>query len=97
MRFAKSALAIATDCIEKDTNLPGAASLLALRSALLEVLLEGLALGDGALLAEGVVLSGNGGGVLGVGLGGATPGGIVGHVTGILGRALGEEGGHAAL
>jgi hypothetical protein len=32
-----------------------------------------------------------------VGLGGATPRGIVGHVTSILGRLLGEEGGHAAL
>ncbi len=77
--------------------MPGAANLLALRGALLEVLLEGLARCDCALLAEGVVISRHGGGVLGVGLGGATPGGIVGHVTGILGRLLGEEGGHAAL
>ena len=97
MRFAKSALAIAKDCIERGLEFAGAANLLALLGALLEVLLEGLALGDGALLAEGVVLSGNGGRILGVGLGGATPRGIVGHVTGILGRALGEEGGHAAL
>ena len=75
----------------------GAAHLLALGGALLEVLLEGLALCDGTLLAEGVVLGGNGGGVLGVGLGGATPGGVVGHITGVLGGGLGEEAGHAAL
>jgi len=40
--------------------------LLALGSALLEVLFEGLARPDGALLAEGVVLSRHGGGVVGV-------------------------------
>jgi hypothetical protein len=72
--------------------------LLALGSALLHVLLEGLAVTDGALLAEGVVLGRHRGGVVGVGLGGATPGGIVGHITGVLGRGLlGEEGGEAAL
>jgi len=65
--------------------------------ALAHVLLEGIARGDGALLAQGVVLGGHRGGVLGVGLGGAAPRGVVGDVAGILGGGPGEEGGQAAL
>ncbi len=76
----------------------GAANLL-LRGALFEVLLEGLAGSDGALLAEGVVGSGHGGGVIGVSLLVGAPPSIheARRVTSILRRLLGEEGGHAAL
>ena len=75
-----------------------AVRLLALLLALAHVLLEGIASADGALLAEGVVLGRHGGGVVGVGLGRATPGSVVGDVTGVLGRGVGHlEGGEAAL
>jgi hypothetical protein len=65
--------------------------------ALAHVLLEGVARGDGALLAQGVVLGGHGGRVLGVGLGGAAPRGVVGDVAGVLGLVSGEERGQATL
>jgi len=73
--------------------------LLALGSALLHVLLEGLALADGALLAEGVVVGRHRGGVVGVGLLVTAPPGVD-LVTSILRGAIHArhgEGGEAAL
>jgi hypothetical protein len=94
MERARSLLAI----IGTKVNPAWAVRLLALLLALAHVLLEGIASADGALLAEGVVLGRHGGGVVGVGLGRATPGSVVGDVTGVLGRGVGHlEGGEAAL